>query len=164
MISNVVDVAAFPLESVALQVTVVVLPTANRLPGAGEHEAIPVPSTVSEVVGRVYSMLMFPALETSINKSECVAMTGGIVSCTVIFPELVVVSRPLSVAVQVTFVVVPGANKVPMAGVQLTDGVPSSASLARPIAPKARGHPPRVLASTVMSFTVMVGGVLGEML
>ena len=48
--TNVVGVALFPCESVAVQVTCV-FPTGNSEPEAGVHEAIPAPSTRSEVDG-----------------------------------------------------------------------------------------------------------------
>ena len=50
---KVMELAEFPFESVALQVTTV-SPISNTLPGAGLQVAIPSPSTISKVVGRSY--------------------------------------------------------------------------------------------------------------
>jgi hypothetical protein len=47
---NVVEAAAFPFESVALHVTSV-LPSEKPEPEAGKQEAVPGPSTASEVAG-----------------------------------------------------------------------------------------------------------------
>jgi O-glycosyl hydrolase len=86
-------------------------------------------------------------------------MTGGVVSETVTVKDLGVAALPLaSCALQVT-VVMPIANVEPDAGLQVTVGFGSTASVA--VAVNETGAPVELVAETAMlPGTVMVGGIV----
>ncbi len=74
-----VCVAAFPAASAAEHVTAVV-PIVNALPDAGAHDAVPAPSTASDVLGETYVTIAPLADVASAVEVACVAITGAIVS------------------------------------------------------------------------------------
>ena len=126
---NCVCVAWLPAASTASHRTVV-LPRANRLPGAGTQVAMPAPSTSSLVTGAAYGTVAPVGPVASAVTSPCGAMTGAAVSTvTVTVNGWVVVLPAASVDVHVT-VVAPIGNVEPEAGVQSTGSVPSTASVA----------------------------------
>ena len=125
---KVVGVAVLPWLSVALQVTVVV-PMAKVEPETGEHVAVPVPSTASEVVGLEYKTFAPDALVASRVIFEWLAITGAVVSCTVMVKLPFAVLLCESVAEQLTVVVLM-AKVLPEAGEQLTGRLPSTTSVA----------------------------------
>jgi len=109
---------------------IVLAPRGSTEPDAGTHVAGRLPSTASVAVGSVYVTVAPSALVASIVTFEGVPVrTGPVVSCTVIANEPDAVLPAASVAEQDT-TVVPNANVVPDAGVQVTAGDAGSASVA----------------------------------
>jgi hypothetical protein len=144
--------------SSAEQLTVVV-PNGKVLPEASAQLTATAPDTTS-VADAEYVTAAPAGLVAATVISDGKERAGAVVSTTVTFPEAVAVNPPLSVTVQDT-VVAPTGRREPSAGVQFTDGVPSSASLALPIALNASVQPPRVLASMLTLFTATVGAEFG---
>ena len=120
-------VPVLPLESVAVQVTVVG-PKAKRLPDAGVQTGVIEPSTRSVAVA-VNGTFTPDGPVTSNEKLAGTVTTGAVVSTTVIVNEAVPVLPLESVAVQVT-VVGPKAKRLPDAGVQTGVIEPSTRSVA----------------------------------
>src|SRR5215207_2647050 len=124
---KVADWATLPWASVALQVTRA-SPTVKKLPEAGEQDAVPDPSTRSDVAGDEYVTINPRVLFVVTVISAWAAITGPVVSTTW---TTKLVGMALfsfeSVALQVT-VVLPKAKNVPEAGVQDATPSPSTTS------------------------------------
>jgi hypothetical protein len=116
-----------PRASVAVHVTVV-WPSGNVAPLAGVQVTATLPSTRSLAVA-VYVKIAPVAPVASILAFAGTVTTGPVVSVTVTVNEPAPLLPRPSVAVQLT-VVGPNGNVVPLAGVQVTRVLPSTASLA----------------------------------
>ena len=116
-----------PRASLAVQFTVVG-PSGKIVPLAGLHVGGTMPSMVSVAdVVKVNAPPVAPV--ASIVALAGTVTTGGVVSATVTVNDAVLMFPRASLAVQLT-VVVPSGNVAPLAGVQVTATVPSTASLA----------------------------------
>jgi len=116
-----------PRASVAVQFTVVG-PSGKIAPLAGLHVAVTVPSTMSVAdVAKLNAAPVAPV--ASIVALAGAVTTGPVVSLTVTMNEAAPVLPRASLAVQLT-VVAPSGNVAPLAGVQVTATLPSTASLA----------------------------------
>ena len=138
-------VVEFPFASVAEQLTVVV-PNAKVLPDAGEQITGTRTSTISVAVAEnVTAAPDGPVASAVILDGKVRA--GGAVSCTVTL-KLPVAEFPfVSVAEQLTVVVVT-ANVLPEVGEQLTETEPSTISVA--VAENVTAAPDELVASVVM--------------
>ena len=110
-------VAAFPLESLALQETAV-SPSGKVAPEAGEQITTTGPSTASVAVGFVYVTVAPVDDVASAFTSACAAITGPVVSPTLTWNEPVAVLSAWSVEEQLT-VVEPIGKVEPDEGAQL---------------------------------------------
>jgi sulfopyruvate decarboxylase TPP-binding subunit len=154
---NVTGTAAFPCESVAVQVTVVE-PMGKMVPEDGTQVARPLPSTVSVVVGGVYTTPAPFLLSAVVVMSSCGLIAGAIVSCTVTLKLPLTMLLCESVAEQVT-IVVPMGKVLPEAGTQVTDIEPFTRSDAE--AEYETIAPEGLVASVVISDgSVRVGAVV----
>jgi hypothetical protein len=119
--------ARFPDPSVAVQVTVVV-PSGNRLPESGEHLGEMLPLTVSVAEAENDTVAPEGSVASSV-LAPGTAITGRVVSLTVIVKPLLARLPDGSRAVQVT-VVVPRGNVLPEARLQLGVRLPPTVSVA----------------------------------
>ena len=109
-------IAVFPCASVAIQVTVVV-PIVNNVPDAGKHDASPIPSTKSFVLGGVYITAI--GIAELAETSAWSLITGAVVSTIVTFCSSVTVAESF-VTVHVTTVV---PTEKPRTGASFVAGV-----------------------------------------
>jgi hypothetical protein len=149
-------VPVLPAESVAEQVTVVV-PTGNVEPEAGVQTGVIEPSTKSVAVA-VNVTTVPEELGAATVMSAGTLTEGLVVSLTVTVNEPEAVLPRVSDVEQLT-VVVPSGNVEPEAGVQLTDRVPSTRSVA--VAVNVTILPDALVASAMMfDGSVRVGAVV----
>src|SRR5579862_4126031 len=153
------ELAVFPAASVAEHETLVV-PSGKRVPDAGRHETGSLPSTRSVAVAeKVTTEPLGPVGATDIGAGSC--RFGGVVSCTTTANDEEATFPAASSAEQVTCVE-PSANTVPVAGRQLTETGPSTASDAVGTVYETAAPPAPVASARSSACAAIVGAVVSR--